>query len=255
MPETRDIVLVHGAWQGSWAFDAWLPHLQARGWRTHAVDLPGNGWGPGAAAPASLDTYTDHVCEVLRGLDAPAVVVGHSGGGITASQVAEAMPERVSALVYLAGMMLPSGQSYVDVLQAVAGEHPDLDLSGIARYLDWTADGSATSVREEGALACFVQDCPPDAARHAAALLRPQPETGRAMVNRLGAERFGRVPRFYVECTQDRSVSPLLQQKLQALSPGARRLAIDCGHVPQLAQPRQLTDLLCPWLEALPLAT
>src|SRR4051812_42192530 len=95
---TRHIVLIHGAWQGSWAFAAWQPMLAAHGWQVHAVDLPGNGWQITADAPAHLDSYTAHVTKVLRELDAPAIVLGHSGGGITASQVAEAVPECVAGL-------------------------------------------------------------------------------------------------------------------------------------------------------------
>ena len=246
------MVLVHGAWQGSWAFAAWWPHLQRRGWQVHAVDLPGNGWSLIGDARADLASYTDHVSQVLHRIGEPVVLVGHSGGGITASQVAEALPTQVACLVYLAGMMLPSGFSFAELVHRCTAEHPDLDFAGITPHLDWNADHSASSVRGAGALSCFLQDCPPAAAQHAAALLRPQPESGRAMTNTLSVGHFGSVPRLYVECSADRSILPALQQKMQALSPGAQRLVLDCGHVPQLAQPLLLTELLCPVLDALP---
>lgn len=247
----RHIVLIHGAWQGSWAFSAWTPMLAAHGWHVHAVDLPGNGWPPAADAPANLATYTAHVVDLLQTLDEPAIVLGHSGGGITASQVAEAVPERVAGLVYLAGMMLPSGMTFLDLVASTSRAWPDVDLSGIGPWLERSADGLRTSVRIEGALRCFLQDCEPGAARAAAALLRPQPESGRAMCNQLSAERYGRVPRVYVECRDDRSVLLPLQQRMQQLSPGALCLPIDCGHVPQLAQPERLTTLLLPIIDAL----
>ncbi|MET0348834.1 MAG: alpha/beta hydrolase [Rhizobacter sp.] len=248
---TKHLVLVHGAWQGRWSFAAWTPMLEAAGWHVHATDLPGNGWGPQALAPASLAHYTTHVAGLLASLGHPAVVVGHSGGGITASQVAEALPERVTALVYLAGMMLPSGVSYADLALRVAAADPAADVTGISAFLDHDVAADTTTVRPEGAHACFVQDCDPAAARDAVALLRPQPESGRRMVNQLSTERFGRVPRLYVECTEDRSVTLPMQREMQRLSPGAKRLPIACGHVPQLAQPERLTRLLVPELDAL----
>jgi len=248
----RHIVLVHGAWQGSWAFGAWQPLLAQRGWRVHAVDLPGNGWHDRGAAPAAnLASYTAHVGELIVGLDAPVVLVGHSGGGITASQVAETWPDRVAALVYLAGMMLPSGMSFGQLCEQVAQENPGVDLAGITPWLDWNAERSATTVRTEGALRCFVHDCEPEAARRAAGLLRAQPEGGRAMHNTLSAQRFGRVPRVYVECRDDRSVLLPLQRHMQALSPGAAQISLDCGHVPQLAQPEALSAALLPVVEPL----
>lgn len=249
--KTRHIVLIHGAWQGSWAFSAWQPLLAAQGWQVHAVDLPGNGWPPAADAPASLDSYTAHVVGMLETLDAPAIVLGHSGGGITASQVAETAPQRVTCLVYLAGMMLPSGMGFVDLIADTAATMPGVDLSGISPWLDRSADGRFTRVRTEGALRCFLQDCDPEAARAAAAMLRPQQESGRAMRNHLSDARFGQVRRVYVECLNDRSVLLPLQRRMQQLSPGAHRISLDCGHVPQLAQPEQLTSQLLPMLEKL----
>ena len=34
------VVLIHGAWQGSWAWDAFVPLLEAHGLEVVAVDLP-----------------------------------------------------------------------------------------------------------------------------------------------------------------------------------------------------------------------
>jgi pimeloyl-ACP methyl ester carboxylesterase len=248
---SKHILLIHGAWQGSWSFAAWIPQLEAAGWAVHAVDLPGNGWGPSARAPASLEHYTNHVIELLEQLRQPAVVVGHSGGGITASQVAEVAPDRVVGVVYIAGMMLASGQSFLDLTRQLAAVGPDAPVAGISPYLDWNSNGDATCVRPEGALSCFFHDCDPAAARCAAELLRSQPESGRRMVNRLTPERFGRVPRIYVECLRDRSVTITLQRAMQSRSPGAKVLTLPCGHVPQLACPLSLTELLTPELDAL----
>lgn len=250
----RHAVLIHGAWQGSWSFAAWAPMLAAHGWQVHAVDLPGNGWGARGQAPASLDAYVAEVARVVLSIPAPVIVVGHSGGGITASQVAEELADRVAGVVYLAGMMLPSGMPYAELAAGVSASEPQANLAGLAGitpWLDWNADRSATTVRTEGALRCFLQDCEPGAARAAAALLRAQPEAGRAICNRLTAERFGTVARVYVECRGDRSVVLPVQRRMQQLSPGATVLPMDCGHVPQWVQPERLTSLLVPEFESL----
>ena len=251
MPESgvRHIVLVHGAWQGSWSFAAWRPLLQARGWQVHAVDLPGNGWPPLADAPASLDAYTAHVVAVVRAIGQPVALLGHSGGGQTVAQVAEAVPDQIAVLVYLAGMMLPSGQTYADFVRQAAVDDPALASAGIGAHLDWLDGGRVSQVQPDGARRLFLHDVEPGAAQAAIDLLRPQPETGRQMRNRLSAERFGRVPRVYLGCRDDRSLLWPLQQRMQRLTPGALALDLDCGHVPQLAQPAALTHLLLPALE------
>lgn len=246
------MVLVHGAWQGSWAWDAWVPELERRGWTVHAVNLPGNGCDPNDRTmpeQVSLGLYTLHVMKVVQACSGPVVLVGHSGGGITVSQVAEAMPDRIAAVVYLAGMMLPTGMRFADLVRQCQHAHPGEDLRGIGPFLQYAADGSTSSVPPQAALDIFVHDCEPKAAARAASLLRPQPERGRDMAPELTAERYGRVRRIYVEALRDRSLRLPVQRKMQQLSPGAHRLSIDCGHVPQLARPEELAGMLCPLLE------
>ena len=43
MPDFDPVILIHGAWQGSWVWARLTPYLHAAGFDAHAVDLPGNG--------------------------------------------------------------------------------------------------------------------------------------------------------------------------------------------------------------------
>jgi pimeloyl-ACP methyl ester carboxylesterase len=245
------IVLVHGAWQGSWSFDAWRPLLEARGYRTVAVDLPGNGWNPAPLGADGLADYTAHVVGVIERLDRPCVLLGHSGGGMTVSQVAETAPERVAALVYLAGFMLPSAMPFINLVAEARAAWPERDFAGIVRHLVHLDQGAATQVPIAAALDIFLHDCPPEAALAAAANLRVQPEAGRAVAARITPARQGRIPRIYIEALNDRSIDIRLQRMMQRLSPGATRISLACGHVPQLAMPEELTDKLCAALDRL----
>src|SRR5438034_990789 len=99
------VVLLHGAWQGSWAWDRLIPLLREAGLDVHALDLPGNGHDATDAADVSLELYVGAVMRRLGELDGTISIVAHSGAGILASQVAETCPERVDRLIYVAGMM------------------------------------------------------------------------------------------------------------------------------------------------------
>lgn len=83
MPEGRDLILVHGAWHGGWAWDAVVPLLESAGHQPIATELPLRGPGD---APATLDEHARVVGAALADARAGAVVVAHSYAGLVVQQ-------------------------------------------------------------------------------------------------------------------------------------------------------------------------
>jgi pimeloyl-ACP methyl ester carboxylesterase len=236
------VLLIHGAWQGSWTWNRLVPLMQARGLRPIALDLPGNGYDDVAPGDVSLDLYLDHIATVLDGIDGKVSLVGHSGGGMVATAAAERFAERVSRIAYIAGMMLPAGMGFKELQDSVDG------IVGITPHLIWSEDRQTNWASPEKALEIFYHDCEPGIAADAVSRLRPQPFGGFALVAQPTVTRYGRLPRLYIEATGDRSVGIVEQRRMQALVPGATIASLATGHVPQLSAPELLADLLCPFL-------
>ena len=242
-------ILIHGAWQGAWVWDRLIPLLASpAGIKSIAVDLPGNGTDGTKPADVSLELYVDHIGKVLKQLPERVSLVAHSGGGIIASAVAERFPERIGRIAYVAGMMLPDSVSYADIVTELKDKHPN--ATGIAPHLIWSPDRLTSRVPVQAALSFFFHDCPTVEAMTAAQRLTPQPDRGRAVSARLTPQRFGRVPRLYVEAEVDRSIILPCQRHMQALVPGAEVVILPTGHVPHLAAPNLLAGVLRPFLTA-----
>ncbi|MCU4414699.1 alpha/beta fold hydrolase [Acinetobacter sp. WU_MDCI_Axc73] len=240
----KHIVLVHGAWQGSWSFDLIKPLFEQTGWQVHAVDLPDNGWNSDTQLTANQDNYCDFVVRMIQKIGEPVVLLGHSGGGLTISAVAEQIPDLISHLVYLVGMMLPSDMSFLDFKRLCEQHFPDEDFAGISPYLTFTEDGYSI-VSPEGAKKIFLQDCEPVLTEHLIDQLRPQPETGLDLKPTLTSARFGTVPRIYVEALYDQSLSINMQRLMQQLQPDHLQvISMQTGHVPQAVQPKLLVEKL-----------
>ena len=124
-----DIVLIHGAWAGSWVWDSLQDGLRSAGHRPHALDLPGNGSDTTPLAEVSLQRYVEHVGALIETLPGPIQLVAHSGGGITATALAERYAERIAGVAYVAGMMLPSGMGFGELCAELARDFPE--VSGI----------------------------------------------------------------------------------------------------------------------------
>jgi hypothetical protein len=61
---------------------------------------------------------------------------------------------------------------------------------------------------------------------------------------RITAERFGRVPRAYIETLRDRAVTPAAQRRMQSVLPCDPVFALDSDHSPFLSQPEALARIL-----------
>ncbi len=118
-------VLVHGAYHGSWCWQDFVPLLEARGHRVLTPTLTGLG-DRFAEATREVGTST-HIADVLalyeeRGLS-DTVLVGHSYGGLIVGGVADAIPEKVSTLVFLDSLIPEDGLSMLDKQSAERSAH------------------------------------------------------------------------------------------------------------------------------------
>ena len=234
-------VLVHGSAHGSWCWERVVPLLEQQGHKVIAVDLPGNGHDDTPLADVALETYADHLCRVLDSLDSPAVLVGHSLGGISISRAAELRPGKVAVLVYLTAVLLPDGATFMGT---VSGES-DLQRALEERSSwDLSADRSHVVYKMEQTQHRFYNDCSPDDVAWAQSMVVPQPVGPLLSPMGVTDANFGRVPRVYVECSQDNAVAPDFARAMYTALPCAEVITMDTGHSPFLSAPEELTSHL-----------
>jgi pimeloyl-ACP methyl ester carboxylesterase len=233
-------ILVHGAWQGAWAWDTIVPRLKAAGHDAIAVDLPGNGFDATAPQDVTLDLYAAHVAGLVEAVSGPVVLVGHSMGGTAVAQTSELRPERIALAIYLCAFMLPDGMSVIDFY----GTYLKPEMRGAHARVSYDAEGLRSSIDPTSAVEVFYHQSDPATALAAAKRLTPQPEGGRRSRLHLSPERFGAVPRVYIEAREDRSVHLPLQRQMQALTAVQATYHLDSDHAPQLSHPDALSLLL-----------
>jgi pimeloyl-ACP methyl ester carboxylesterase len=237
-------VMIHGAWHGGWCFDALRPLLAAKGHHMIAPDLPGMGGDEATLAAVTLEGWAEFAVATCRDADAPVILCGHSRGGIVISEAAEAAPESIAALVYICAMLIPSGQSRADMR---AANQPNPGFDAIRSTIP---SGSVIDAR--GAAAVFAQLSPPDLAATAMARLVTEPEAPTNTPLQLTDARYGKVPRHYIECLNDRAITIEDQRRMQATLPCASVTTLDTDHSPFLSAPNDLANALLAIAEGLP---
>jgi pimeloyl-ACP methyl ester carboxylesterase len=228
-------ILIHGAWHGGWCWERLVPFLTAAGHHVLAPDLPGMEAEPRRLGSDPLGEWADFVAELASGAEAPVILVGHSRGGLVISEAAERVPESVDRLVYLTAFLLQPGQSLADV----ASRHPEVGPAGAIRPAD---DPSRLMLDLEQALPIFYNRTTEEEARAAVSRLVPEPVAALTTPLKISVERFGRVPRAYIEATHDRAISLEMQREMQAGLPCEPVITLEADHspfysaVPKLAQ-------------------
>jgi len=230
-------ILIHGAWHGGWCWDRLVPLLRAQGHEVLAPDLPGMGNDPRGLGADPLGEWADFTAELVAAAQAPVILVGHSRGGLVISEAAERVPDGVAMLVYLTAFLLAPGQS----LAEVAERYPEV---GPARAIRPTEDPGRLDVDREEVLPIFYNRCSDEDARAAARRLVAEPLAALTTPLRISEARFGRVPRTYIEATDDRAISLRMQREMQAALPCQAVITLDADHSPFVSDPSALARAL-----------
>ena len=222
----KRIVLVHGSQHGAWCWELVAPLLAARGYQVQAIDLPGLGEDPTPTEQVTQADFTRRVVETLEDGEGPALLVGHSFGGVSISAAAEAVPERVARLVYLTALLPqaePGGRSVIAWIQTL---------------------GFSAASQAGGPEAMFYHLCPPGITARAVGRLRPQPRTPILEPLTLTPGRWGAVPKTYVACDQDRMIPPDIQRRMWEAVPAIRLRRLNTDHSPFYSDPEGLAAIL-----------
>lgn len=229
-------ILVHGACHGGWCWEKVQPILESHGHKVCAPDLPSLGKDPMPPHYVTLADNVEKICRLLDKMDEPVVLVGHALGGVTISQTAEARRRKIKALVYVCGLMPPSGKASREM---TAGE-PDMLFR---RSREVSSDGRTYTFARAQLPALFYEDVSPEDRYRAMERLRPQPISISTTPVTLTEERYGSVPRWYIECLHDNAVR-IPRQRAMVKAVPCKVITMECGHTPFYSAPEELAEHL-----------
>ena len=261
------IVLVHGAYHGSWCWERLTPELRLLGHTVVAVNLPtddptagakesadaiesaidassGAPSAPDASSGASSAPGASSVAAASsasgRGAsgdpDGPPVIVAHSMSGLVVPLVAARRP--VAGIVFLAAFLPRPGVSANDQRSSEPIDPPFTPTSQ-----EWTDMGNGVwAVGPNTATQMFYSDLEPELAAWACARLRPQ--AYRVMNEPSPIATWPDVRTAYVVCRDDHAINADWGRGAAAERLGIKALEIDGGHSPFLSRPAELAGIL-----------
>jgi pimeloyl-ACP methyl ester carboxylesterase len=220
-------VLVHGAWVGGWYWGEVADRLRKAGHRVEVIEqLPSAGTDPAALGDLAADA--EAVRQAVDRVGGPVVLVGHSGGGMSITELAD--HPAVAHSVYLAAFWPQRGQSAMDLFGA--GPPPT-----------WMSPHDDGTLRTTDDLALLRQTLCADIDEQPAYanLRRLVPQSISSATAPSTAPDRGH-PTTYIICEKDQALPPAAQEQMAAAADHTRRLP--SSHQAMTSMPDALADIL-----------
>ncbi|MGW4725009.1 alpha/beta hydrolase [Streptomyces sp. NPDC004291] len=222
MADKPAIVLVHGFWGGAAHWANVIVELRKRGYdKLHAVENP----------LTSLADDAERTRKMIRQVDGPVVLVGHSYGGAVITEAGD-LPN-VKALVYIAAFAPDAGESPGQITE----EKPPAAFANIVP----DSDGYLW-IEQDKFHESFAQDLGPDEALVMA--VTQKAPVGSTFADTVTAPAWREKPVWYQVSTQDRMIHPDNERRMARRMNPREIVELDASHASLASQPRAVVDLI-----------
>src|SRR4029453_19384791 len=139
--------------------------------------------------------------------------------------------------MYLAAYLLRDGESLLPVAQSDG-------TSLVLPNLVVSEDQTSSTIKPQAIREVFYGDCSDEDVTLGGMLLAPEALAPAVTPIRISEERFGRVPRVYIECLQDKVIPPPLQRQMDEKLSCQKVVSMNTSHSPFFSAPQKLTETL-----------
>jgi len=230
-------VLIHGSLIGGWCWNKIKKTLEGDGHTVFAPDLPGHSLQSTIAASGiTLEKYVTFVCNLVNGIDGKIVLVGHSLGGAIITKAVEQLFSKVERLIYVCAIVPKNGDK---VGELMVGD----SSSEVNDSIQINKEKMQIEVDVDKIDGLLFNGCDNDDIAYAKKMIVPQPFLPFLEPIMLEKEFFKNIDRIGVVCTDDKSLSPAIQEKMYN-DAACKKYYLDSGHAPYFSKADELAKIL-----------
>ena len=223
------IVLVHGAFAESSSWNGVLTRLVTKGYPTVAVANPLRG----------VKSDADYVASVLKGIDGPIVLVGHSYGGAVITNAVNDN-RNVKAVVYVAGFAPDTGETAVELSERYPGSTLGPTLAPPVVLPD---GGKDLYIQQDKFHMQFAADVPANDAQLMASTQRPI--TNAALNEASGTPAWKSTPSWFIYGDRDLNIPAAVQSFMANRASSKKTIIVNgASHVVMVSHPDAVAEII-----------
>jgi pimeloyl-ACP methyl ester carboxylesterase len=223
------VVLVHGAFAESSSWNSVLTKLIPKGYPTVAVANPLRG----------VRSDADYVASVLKSIEGPIVLVGHSYGGAVITNAVNDNPN-VKALVYVAGFAPDAGETAAEL----SGRYPGSTLGPtLASPVGLPDGGKDLYIQQDKFHAQFAADASASDAQLMSSTQRPITEA--ALNEASGVSAWKSTPSWFIYGDRDLNIPAAVHAFMAKRANSKETIAVQgASHVVMISHPDAVAKLI-----------
>lgn len=229
-------LFIHGSWHGSWSWDRIVPYLKKEGHTILSPNLPGRGCCQTPHSEITLQTHVDFLKNLIQNLPGQVILVGHSFGGIIATQLANEVPHKIAHIIYLCAFLPQNGESLMEIAKSLNHKHKPLAMK---------VDPTQTTISLDPSYLpyLFFNCCSLEEQHWAIKQICVEPFRPMTTKVTLRESLLENIPKTYIECTKDNALT-IDAQKAMHTKYRCKVISLPTDHSPFLSAPLALTRAL-----------
>jgi len=222
------IVLVHGAFAESSSWNAVIARLEEDGYQAIAAANP----------LRSVTSDAASISAIVRSINGPVVLVGHSYGGPVITEAANGN-RNVKALVYVAGFAPDTGESSL----SLSGMFPGSTLGPALAPIVLPDGAEDLYIQPDKFRLQFAADVPEEQAKLMAATQRPIAHG--ALVEPSGTASWKTLPSYVIYGSEDRNIPPAVLDFMAKRAKSVKTIVIEgASHALMVSHPDAVAALI-----------
>ncbi|GLF95858.1 alpha/beta fold hydrolase [Streptomyces yaizuensis] len=223
------VVLVHGAFADASGWSGVVERLQHHGYKVVAPANP----------LRSLSGDSTYIASVLKSIEGPIVLAGHSYGGAVITEAAAGNPN-VKALVYVSAFMPDKGETLGALSAKFTGSELQPALKPVP-YTDGTTTGQDLYIRDDKFHSVFGADLA--RAETKVMAVEQRPIAAACFEEKATKAAWRSIPSWFVVSKHDKAIAPDLE-RFEARRAKSHTVELNSSHVSMMSHPDVVTRLI-----------